>query len=112
MEVSTSGGSIRVNEVRGAIKASTSGGNITATISRQPERDCSLKTSGGGVTVHLADDIKVNVDARTSGGSVTCDLPITGVGLLGRSVVKGKINGGGPELYLRTSGGPIRIMRK
>lgn len=112
VEVSTSGGSIRVNEVRGAIRATTSGGSISATISKQPEKDCTLKTSGGGVTVYLAKGIKVDVNARTSGGSVKCDMPITVSGLLGKNEVKGKINGGGPELYLRTSGGPVRILSK
>ena len=112
VEVSTSGGSIRVNEVRGAIRATTSGGSISATISKQPEKDCTLKTSGGGVTVYLAKGIKVDVDARTSGGSVRCDMPITVQGLLGKPEVKGKINGGGPELYLRSSGGSVRILSK
>jgi len=112
VEVSTSGGSIRVNEVRGAIRATTSGGSIIATISKQPEKDCTLKTSGGGVTVYLAKGIKVDVNARTSGGSVRCDMPITVQGLLGKNEVNGKINGGGPELYLRSSGGPVRILSK
>lgn len=109
VEVSTSGGSIRVGEVQGAIRASTSGGGITASISKQPRGDCSLKTSGGRVTVYLAKGIKVDVNARTSGGNVKCDMPITVSGLLGKNEVNGKINGGGPQLYLRTSGGPIRI---
>ncbi len=108
----TSGGSIHVNELQGTIRASTSGGSITATISRQPKSDCSLKTSGGSVTVRLADGIKVDVDAKTSGGSVKCEMPITVQGLPGKNEVQGKINGGGPELYLRSSGGPIRILHK
>ena len=112
LDVSTSGGSIHVNEVLGTIRASTSGGSIRATISRQPKSDCSLKTSGGSVTVHLAEGIKVDVDAKTSGGSVRCEMPIMVQGLLGKSEVNGKINGGGPELYLRSSGGPIRILSK
>lgn len=112
VEVSTSGGSIHVNEVQGTIRASTSGGSIRATISKQPKSDCSLKTSGGSVTVHLAKGIKVDLNAKTSGGSVRCDMPITVQGLLGKSEVKGKINGGGPELYLRSSGGPVRILNK
>jgi len=87
VEVSTSGGSIHVNEVRGTIRAATSGGSIRATISKQPKSDCSLKTSGGSVTVHLAEGIKVDVDAKTSGGSVRCEMPITVQGLLGNNEV-------------------------
>jgi DUF4097 and DUF4098 domain-containing protein YvlB len=109
--VSTSGGSIYVDEIKGAVRANTSGGGISVSISKQPKSECSLTTSGGGVTVRLADNIKVDVDAKTSGGSVTCDLPLTVRGLIGKNQVEGRINGGGPKLFLRTSGGPIRILR-
>ncbi len=109
LEAKTSGGSIHVKEVQGAVELETSGGSIIATIAEQPKGDCSLKTSGGGVTVYLSKDVKVDVDAKTSGGSVKCDMPIMVQGLLGKTEVKGKINGGGPELYLRTSGGSIKI---
>ncbi len=110
VEVSTSGGSIYVDEVRGAINASTSGGSIAAYIARQPERDCSLKTSGGSVTVRLADGVKVDINAKTSGGRIWCELPILVNGVVGRNEIDGEINGGGPELYLRSSGGSVQIL--
>ncbi|MFC1483681.1 hypothetical protein ACFL6Q_01370 [Candidatus Neomarinimicrobiota bacterium] len=110
VRVSTSGGSIHVNEVRGSISASTSGGSVSATITEQPKNDCSLTSSGGGIRVYLAKGIQLEVDAKTSGGGVRCDMPIIVQGLLGKNQVRGSINGGGPELYLRTSGGPIKIL--
>lgn len=110
VKVSTSGGSIRIDEVKGAVEVSTSGGSITATIIGQPERDSSLETSGGSVTVYLADNIRANVDARSSGGGVSSELPITIQGRMDRQALRGTINGGGPELYIRSSGGPIRIL--
>lgn len=109
VEASTSGGSIRVNEVRGTIQARTSGGTIVAHISSQPEGDCSLRTSGGSIKVYLVRDVKLDLDAKTSGGRVRSDLPVEVQGVIGRSRLKGKINGGGPEFYIRTSGGSIRI---
>jgi hypothetical protein len=110
VRVSTSGGSIHVNEVKGSISASTSGGSVSATITQQPKNDCSLTTSGGGIRVYLAKGIQLEVDAKTSGGGVRCDMPMTVQGLFGKNQVRGTINGGGPELYLRTSGGPIKIL--
>jgi hypothetical protein len=110
VRVSTSGGSIHVNEVKGSISASTSGGSVSATITEQPKADCSLTTSGGGIRVYLAKGIQLEVDAKTSGGGVRCDMPMTVQGLFGKNQVRGTINGGGPELYLRTSGGPIKIL--
>lgn len=105
----TSGGGIHVEEVMGAIEASTSGGSVTAVITKQPEGPCRLMTSGGSVEVTLAKDIKVDLDAHTSGGHVYTDFPVTVQGEVGRSNLQGPINGGGPQLYLRTSGGGITI---
>ena len=105
----TSGGSIAVNEVLGSIDATTSGGSVRAKISRQPLGDCRLSTSGGKVEVELAEGIAVDLDAKTSGGRVRLDVPVTVHGDIGRSSVRGQINGGGPELYLRSSGGSIYV---
>lgn len=108
----TSGGSITVNEVFGSIDAVTSGGSIRAAISAQPASDCRLSTSGGNVSVELAPAIAVDLDARSSGGSVTTDLPVTIRGEMGRNRLSGTINGGGPALVLRTSGGGISIRQR
>jgi len=109
VDAHTSGGSITVEEVMGTINANTSGGSIKAHISRQPQSDCRLTTSGGSITVYLADDMAVNVDAGTSGGSVHTDFPVTIKGKIDKRHLKAKINGGGPLLYLHTSGGSIYI---
>lgn len=110
VKANTSGGSIKVDEVMGRINANTSGGSISAYISKQPAGDCSLRTSGGSITAKLAKGIKVDVDAKTSGGRVTTDFPVTiRAGELSKHKLQARINGGGPELYLRTSGGSIRI---
>jgi DUF4097 and DUF4098 domain-containing protein YvlB len=112
VDASTSGGSITVEEVLGTIIADTSGGSITAVLTSQPKADCRLTTSGGSITVDLKDGIGVNVDARTSGGRVITDFPVTIQGEIKRNALAAKINAGGPELYLRTSGGSIRIRKQ
>jgi len=106
---STSGGSIRIEEIMGSIDAHTSGGSIKVAISRQPERNCRLTTSGGTITVSLFGGVKLNLDAKTSGGRVHTDFPVTVRGEISRRMLKAELNGGGPELYLRTSGGSIHI---
>lgn len=105
----TSGGSIRVEEVMGLLKASTSGGSIRALISRQPKGDCRLTTSGGSITLYLDSSMNVDLDAKTSGGRVRTNFPVTMSGVISRRKLKGQVNGGGPEMYLRTSGGNITI---
>jgi len=112
VDADTSGGSITAEEVMGALRADTSGGSVTATISSQPKSRCSLSTSGGSITVTLAPDIAMDVNAHASGGHVSTDFPVTIQGKIERSSLQAKINGGGPELYLRTSGGGIHIKKR
>ncbi|NOY59990.1 MAG: DUF4097 domain-containing protein [Calditrichaeota bacterium] len=111
VDAATSGGSINVNEVMGTINARTSGGSVNATISQQPEGECRLSTSGGSVRVTLAEDIKATIDARTSGGRVRTEFPVTVQGELKKNQLNAEINGGGPLLYLRTSGGNIYLKK-
>lgn len=108
----TSGGSINIEEVMGNLEASTSGGSVKASISKQPEGDCSLETSGGSVTVYLAEDIAVDVNAKSSWGRISSDFDIAGWDEdEDESYARGTINGGGPKLYLRTSAGKVRIRK-
>jgi len=58
------------------------------------------------VTLKLP-DIAVDIKARTSGGSVKSELAVNGTSK--RNRIEGKINGGGPKLDLKTSGGSVRI---
>ncbi len=112
IDVSTSGGSIRIKEAMGGVKAKTSGGSITAHITQQPRTDCSLSTSGGSVTVYLPEGVGMNVNAKTSGGRVHTEFPVTIKGELNKRSLNAKINDGGPELYLHTSGGSIYIKKE
>jgi len=107
----TSGGSIHVEEALAAIDASTSGGSIRANFTVQPKGNTRLSTSGGNVSVSLPANANVDLDAHTSGGGVESDLPVTMVGKQSESTLVGKINGGGPQLVLRSSGGGIRVKR-
>jgi hypothetical protein len=105
----TSGGNIRIEDAKGRVDASTSGGSITASISRQPSGDSRLTTSGGGVTVNLASGIGVELDAHASGGGVHSDVPTTIQGTQDDDTLRGRVNGGGPKLVLRSSGGGIHV---
>ena len=109
--IRSSGGGIEIGEARGAVDAETSGGSIRARLAQQPRSDSRLSTSGGGIVVSLAPNVSVDVDAHTSGGDVETDVPVTLLGRQNESAIEGKINGGGPKLMLRSSGGDIRIRK-
>ncbi len=105
----TSGGSISATGVNGPLDAKTSGGNITASFPRGIDADTVLKTSGGGITARLPQGEQFYLNASTSGGRVNTEFPITMTGELKKSHAEGPVNGGGPVLDLRTSGGNINV---
>jgi len=111
VSVGTSGGGITVEEIAGAVTGDTSGGSIHAVMLSPLTGDVSLATSGGGVTVKVPADAAFNLDAETSGGGVSCDLPVTAKGAFEHDRIKGTVNGGGPVLRLRSSGGGIHVQK-
>jgi len=110
-EVSTSGGDIHINSVRELISANTSGGDIYAEIDGTLAQDTVLSTSGGDVKLKLRKDFGFRLDASTSGGEVdAAGLTITlERGGNRKSRLVGNVNGGGPTLKLRSSGGDIDV---
>lgn len=103
----TSGGSIRIGSAGDAVSAKTSGGSIRATFAAQPTAASSLVTSGGSIQVWLAPELAVDVNASSSGGRVRLEDGIEVEGDMERRRLAGTVNGGGPRLSLRTSGGSI-----
>lgn len=110
----TSGGSITIDEAHDIVNADTSAGSINATFVSQPPGDCKLTTAGGSITLKMDSELAFELDARTSGGKVTTEIPVatTVSGSGASSSLKGKLNGGGKALVLRTSAGNINIRRK
>ena len=105
----TSGGGISIEDATGSIDAHTSGGSIDARLSAQPRGDSRFDTSGGGVTITIARGLSFNLDARASGGGVNSSVPVTILGTHEDDELSGTINGGGPKLVLRSSGGGINL---
>jgi DUF4097 and DUF4098 domain-containing protein YvlB len=113
-DLRTSGGSIRIDGVSGELYADTSGGDVKATFNGPLKGDCTLATSGGEVKTTVDRNIGFHLSASTSGGDVNADgLTITiDHGGFGKSSLSGDVNGGGPVLKLRSSGGDIDIQTK
>jgi DUF4097 and DUF4098 domain-containing protein YvlB len=109
----TSGGGIELDEVADSVTAHTSAGSISAAFTAEPHGDCRLSTSGGGINVRIAENLGFDLDARTSGGRVITELPvtITVVGEHRNGALKGKLNGGGKLLELKTSAGDVVIKK-
>lgn len=110
-EVSTSGGDVTLRSVAQLIRATTSGGDVHAVITGPIAEDALLSTSGGDVYVEVIKGAAFHLDASTSGGSVKADgLTITlEAGANGKNKLVGAVNGGGPRLKLRSSGGDVTV---
>ncbi|WP_232299983.1 DUF4097 family beta strand repeat-containing protein [Colwellia sp. MT41] len=109
VDIKTSGGSLDLDNIIGKINAKTSGGSIKLKLPTNPSKDSNLKTSGGSITAYLAKDVAVNLTAKTSGGRVSSEFVVNGKTT--KRSIEGTINGGGPELVLKTSGGSVRIKK-
>jgi DUF4097 and DUF4098 domain-containing protein YvlB len=98
----TSGGDIRLGDVKGRVEMSTSGGDIVA---GRVDGDAMLRTSGGDIQVQ---DITSKVELNTSGG----DIQVGNVGksldasTAGGDVIVGNVGG---EAKVSTAGGDIQV---
>jgi hypothetical protein len=108
----TSGGDIKIDLVGGTLDAETSGGDVKAGFVGALKGDCTLSTSGGEVKAIVGKDVGFHLDAATSGGEVEAQgVTITiDSGGIGRSNLAGNVNGGGPLLRMRSSGGNIKVV--
>lgn len=113
-DLDTSGGDIRVDSVRNTLRARTSGGDVRASFEGALKGDCTLSTSGGEVKASVAKDAGFHLDAETSGGEVDAGgITLTiDHGGMGKSSLAGEVNGGGPRLKLRSSGGDIKVVAR
>ena len=107
-KVETSGGRLSFENINGKIIGRSSGGSISAKLKSPVPGDVNLETSAGSIDVMVPADAGLDVEAEASSGRVTSDLPFIGI-RTDRESMKGKINGGGKSLVLRSGAGSISI---
>ena len=64
----------------------------------------------GKILAILRGRIGIDVDAQTNRGTISSDFVVQGT--QSKNSLKGKINGGGVLLKLRTSSGDIRLQKR
>jgi len=107
VDAGTSGGEVHLLHVDGKIQGHSSGGSVHCSLVGA-NRGISATTSGGEIELSLPRGTMANLEATTSGGEVKSELPVTSTAF-GESHLEGSINGGGPPIYARTSGGSIKL---
>lgn len=104
---STSGGDVEIRSSNGKVDASTSGGDITLDYEGE-NQGVELRTSGGDIDVRIPDNFKAEVYLKTSGGSIRYHAEAR-VEETSKYKFVGTMNGGGPELNAKTSGGDVSV---
>ncbi len=93
LEVHTQDGSVDIQAFHGSRMAS----------------DWKVETGDGSVHLGVPRDLPADVEMQTGDGSIHLDLPVTVNGMRNEHEIRGKLNGGGPVLRVRTGDGSIAL---
>lgn len=130
LEIGNVNGSISLNDVKGSVVAHTVNGSVRAKLLRvTPQKPMAFTSLNGTVDVSLPASVKANLKLRSDNGNVYTDfdlqmLPQSTAPVVedtrrsgGRYQVKvdkviyGAVNGGGPEIELRTFNGEVYVRK-
>lgn len=114
VDLDTGDGNLDVEGRFDALSLHTGDGNIEAVVRSGSAMKSSwtLRTGDGNVDLRLPENFAADVDAHTGDGHVRSDIPITANAMTSReNDLRGKINGGGQTLSIRTGDGRIEIRR-
>jgi DUF4097 and DUF4098 domain-containing protein YvlB len=70
-----------------------------------------LETGDGNVSLEIPGELAADVDLHTSDGHIDLDMPVTTEGKIRENEVRGKLNGGGSLLTIRTGDGSIHLRK-
>jgi hypothetical protein len=110
-DASSGDGRIRLTGRFDVLSARSGDGSVGVEALRGSKLDSSWSiTSGdGSIDVALAPDLPANIEASSGDGHITTDIPITMEGVISKSRVHGKMNGGGSTLTIHTGDGSIHL---
>lgn len=109
LDVETTNGRIELFRCAGGARLSTTNGRINAEfLSVTPGGELRFETTNGRIELKVPQAFAADLDASTTNGSVSTDLPVAARSS-GSNTLRGKINGGGVPVRLRTTNGGIEI---
>ncbi|HEY1679336.1 MAG TPA: DUF4097 family beta strand repeat-containing protein [Candidatus Sulfotelmatobacter sp.] len=131
MELKTGDGSVHLDDVDGKLRASTGDGSIQANgrfealelktgdghvdvragSGSSLSEGWRLETGDGSVSLEVPGDLAADLDLHTNDGHIDLDMPVTTSGNIRQNEVRGKMNGGGSPLTIRTGDGSIRLRK-
>lgn len=105
----TSGGSIHLDDLMCSLETSTSGGKIDVSVATLGKY-IKIDNSGGNVDLHLPRGVGIDLDL--SADKVKTDELKNFTGRLNEDEIKGKLNGGGVPVDVRSGSGRIYLSLK
>jgi DUF4097 and DUF4098 domain-containing protein YvlB len=109
IDLDTTNGKIAVANCSGSVDASTTNGGIDVELTAVTAgKEMSFETTNGRISLAVPSNLGAEINAATTNGSVRSDLPLV-THRFSRTSLKGTLNGGGPEIKLRTTNGGIEI---
>lgn len=129
MHVDTGDGSIEGDELDGGLDARSGDGSlhirgrfdnlrirtsdgsvdVQAATGSRLRSDWRVETGDGSVRLSLPRELAADVQLNTGDGGIHVDLPLTSEGTKEEHELRGKLNGGGPLLEVRTGDGSITV---
>ena len=108
-KIGTTNGHITLARCGGDVDAETTNGGINAELLEvTPGKAVRLETTNGRISLAAPPTLAASIDAANTNGSINTELPVTSTRMR-RHTLHGTINGGGPEVRLRTTNGSIEI---
>ena len=113
LDADTSDGHIEIDGRFDLLHVRSGDGHVSvqANYGSKMNGDWSVSTNDGRVELALPLDLAANLDVHTSDGHIESDLPVETEGSVGENTLRGKLNGGGPRLEVRSGDGSIRLHR-
>lgn len=113
LNASTGDGNLKVRGRFDDVNLHTGDGNMSVYVSAGSKATGSwiFRTGDGNLDLYLPDGFAADIDAHTGDGKVVSDLPVTTTGQIRENELRGKLNGGGNTLELRTGDGTIHLNR-
>lgn len=110
----TGDGSVHMNGRFDVLELHTSDGSVDVSVLQgsRVSSDWKVETGDGSVRLELPHDLAADIELETGDGSIHLDMPVTVNGMRSEHEIRGKINGGGPLLRVRTGDGSISVQSR
>lgn len=116
LQLKSTSGALLIEQVAGEVKADNTSGSVAVLQPQQELMPISIETISGSVELKLHPKAAFDLNLRTTSGGISTDFELLVSGSLKSSVIgrdtQGSVNGGGPEVGIKTISGGIRVMHQ